>query len=311
MKPYLLLFFILLTTSTVLGQHEVTTKETPEGQSHEFHDPINVDGDKGPKGEVGPKHEPGGKGGSDGGKKSDAGPNTTVQVGAGKVTVSQKAANQMIALLQEYYGTGFWSSFFSPSTLPTNAMEAQMLDRIRALAAEAALDNRPADANFFNDAATNFLNKSSVQMKFNAPSGSNKEISLNEPLIYHNVAVRTPAGTFPGMVITIPGFMTNAQGNNAELLVRFYTPDGRALYAHPNESFYRDRGGLVVTGTGMLPVVNTFVDLSSKSFQIPYYALNLIATNGSAKYEIRAKASLYVNNIEVSTSQYTQMRINY
>ncbi|MET3019343.1 hypothetical protein [Flavobacterium hydatis] len=308
MKIFLILVFIFVTPIYMSAQHDVTTKENNGGQSHEFHDPIGVEG-RVP--ERGPKGEPGGKGGSDGGKKTDAGPNTTVQVGAGKVLVSQKAANQMIALLQEYFGTDFWSSLFSPSSLPTNGMETQMIERIRALATEAALDNRPADAKFFNDTATNFLNKSSVKMQFTVPSGSKQEISLNEPLIYHNVAVRTPAGTFAGMVITIPGFMSNAQGNNAELLVRFYTPNGRTLYAHPNETFYRDITGLVVTGTGVLPITNKFVDLSSRTFQIPYYALNLMPTNGSAKYEILAKASLYINNIEVMTSQYTQMLINY
>lgn len=298
--------FILSLSPSLFAQHEVTTHETKEGQSHEFHDPIVVDGHL-----DGPKGEPGPKGGGDGGKKGEAGPTTTVQVGAGKVTVSQKAANQMIALLQEYYGTDLWSSFFSPKSLPTNAMETQFIDRIRALEIEAGLDNRPADAKFFNDQANNFINKSNTQTKFDAPSGTNKEISLNEPLIYHNVAVRTPAGTFPGMVITVPGFMTNTQGNSVELLVRFYTPNGTPLFSHPNEQFYRDQNGLVVTGTGMLPVMNQFVNLSSKSFQIPYYALNLIPTNGNTKYKIRAKACLYVNNVEVSNSQFTLMEIKY
>lgn len=301
--------FACLTMPLCLSaQHEV----------HEFHDPIVVEGhmpERGPKGEPGPKGgTDGGKTGSQAGKTpaAPAQPTTSVQVGPGKVTVSQKAANQLIALLQEYYGTDFWSSLFSPSNLPTHGMETQMIDRIKALEGEAALDNRPADAKFFNDAANDFQNKSNVQMQINTPTaGTNGNTSIEAPLVFHNVGVRTPAGVVAGMVFTIPGFMVNANGKNAELLVRFYAPNGQPLLAHPNEPFYKDRGGLVVTGTGLLPVVNKFVNLSSKSFQIPYYALNLPPTNGFRKYEIKARASLYLNGVEVFVSPETTMLVTY
>ena len=211
-----------------------------QAQEVQVHEPINVDV---PYKEGGEKGSGAADRSIEGKDKSPAkeNPSTTVNVGQGKVTVSQKAVNQVVALLQEYYGVDFFSTLFSPSMWLGSGGQAILIDRLKELAGEAALDNRKADSDFFNNLGTQIINKSNIQYKFENPVNDKSfSVKLNEPLILHNINIRTTFGDYPGMQITIPGYMTNAEGKQAELLVRFYTPNGTTLLANDFESYFRD-----------------------------------------------------------------------
>ncbi|EOR94240.1 hypothetical protein ADIARSV_2591 [Arcticibacter svalbardensis MN12-7] len=304
----ILVYLSLCLPLYTIAQGGGATAEVGKGEVH-FHDNLNIGADRGPKAEAGPKGEPGPRGGSDGNKN---GSNTTVSVGPGKVTVSQWASDAVIALLQEYYGTDFFSSMFSPSILPTNGPKAILISRLDKLAKEASDQNRTKDVNFINDLSNKIKNGEKIDFKFSRPNlGNIPYVSIYEPRILHNIAVRTPSGQFPGMLITVPGYMTNATGKFTELLIRFYTLDGIQFKANIFEQLYKDRNGFLVTGTGASLISENFINLSLKSFPIPYYALNLQPTNGTMTYHILAKAILYVDNVAVSTSAPTELLVKY
>ncbi len=115
---------------------------------------------------------------------------------------------------------------------------------------------------------------------------------LGNPIITHNIPMQTPLGMKPGMVITVPGSINNAQGNQAQLILRFYFADGRPLMANNQEPNFRDANGLAATGTPVLPVINNPANVGNIQLQIPYYALNLKPTNGMMQYDIAAIATL-------------------
>lgn len=134
---------------------------------------------------------------------------------------------------------------------------------------------------------------------------------LGQPIITHNVQIQTSFGIYLGMIITVPGAISNAQGNQAQLIIRFYLPDGRPLIANVSEPMFRDANGLAATGTPLLPVVNNPANTANIQLQIPYYALNFQPTNGMMQYNVAAVATLYINSFEKAKSPFTLMIIKY
>ncbi|MFO7446791.1 MAG: C1 family peptidase [Ignavibacteriaceae bacterium] len=134
---------------------------------------------------------------------------------------------------------------------------------------------------------------------------------LGQPLITHNVPVQTPLGTWPGMLIRVPGSINNAQGNQAQLIIRFYFPDGTPLLANHQELSYRDANGLAAAGTPAMPVLNNNANIANIELQIPYYALNLTPTNNMTQYQLAAVATLYINSFEKAKSLFTTLTVFY
>jgi hypothetical protein len=280
---------------------------------------INVDGYRsgGGKGET----EKGSKGPADkdiGGKdkekaKADKAAQATTTVGSTKQITTQSIVNEVVALLQEFYGTDFLGTLFSPNFLiPGDAMEIKLKDRLYELELKAGKENRPADAKFLKELRENIIKKVDLKYTFVAAKTSKNSMAfLYQPEVVHNVKVQTPKGKFDGMQITVPGNMLNAVGKQAELIVRFYVNEGAALIANNFETFYKDGKNLVVVGSGVMPVLNNPAKVGKGNLYIPYYALNLIPTKGTRKYNIKAKAFMYINNVEVAVSDYVYMTITY
>lgn len=132
---------------------------------------------------------------------------------------------------------------------------------------------------------------------------------LGKPIVVHNIPVQTNFGIFPGMSISIPGSIENAQGSWAQIILRFYFPDGRPLFANNQEPFYRDVHGLAATGTPVFPIYHNPSRFDHMQLKIPYYALNLQPTNMTARYPVAVNATLYINSFEKARSQLSEMII--
>lgn len=135
-------------------------------------------------------------------------------------------------------------------------------------------------------------------------SGSQPTASIGMLQIVHNLMVPHPGGLMPGlgMRIIVPGMLSGAMGQFAQLVVRFSFPNGAMVIAAPQEFTFRDPSGYCATGTAATPVTMPVVDLSQSMIMIPYYALNLTLTNGMMIYQLNAVASLYVNNVMIAES---------
>lgn len=128
---------------------------------------------------------------------------------------------------------------------------------------------------------------------------------LYQPTVLHNIPIQTLQGSFPGMVISVPGTIINGLGNSGQLIVRFYFSDGRPLFANFQEPIYRDANGLAATGTPVMPVLNNPADVGKIQLQIPYYALNLPPNYGRTQYNLAIVATLYINSFEKAKSSMT------
>lgn len=128
-------------------------------------------------------------------------------------------------------------------------------------------------------------------------------VQVGIPAITFNVQVQPPAGggpfPMPGLMIVVPGQIVNSVGRHVQLVARFTGPNGQPLVANPQEHFYRDVAGLVATGTPDITVGQASVNLAPFYFLIPYYALNLMPTNGQANYQLFVTVSVYVDSFIV------------
>lgn len=145
------------------------------------------------------------------------------------------------------------------------------------------------------------------------PQITNANIAVNmaQPMILHNVWGMSPVGNVLGMKINVPGTIFNAQNSQGQLIVRFYMPDGNPLVANPQEFNYRDFYGLCAAGTPVMPIMDNQADMGGIDLFIPYYALNLIPTNGNRIYDLAAIATFYINNFEKGRSQFTPFQVRY
>ncbi|MGJ1404493.1 C1 family peptidase [Sphingobacterium sp. G1-14] len=140
---------------------------------------------------------------------------------------------------------------------------------------------------------------------------ANISASLNILNVTHNVPVNINGAQYPGMAISVPGSIINARGSSAQIVIRFLMPDGKPLQANIYEPTFRDIHGSVAVGSPVLPVLNDPAQTGTKTFVIPYYALNLIPTNGVQSYSLFAVATLYINNFEKARSPMTNMIVRY
>lgn len=144
-----------------------------------------------------------------------------------------------------------------------------------------------------------------------SPQAISVSANLLSPVVTHNQWVQTPIGPQPGMIIRIPGNITNGLGAYGQLILRFYLPNGQPLLANPQESVYRDVHGLVAVGTQRGPIIHNPANLGLYWISIPYYALNFNPTGGMMTYQVNVQATLYINEYEKVKSQMTPMFIKY
>ena len=114
---------------------------------------------------------------------------------------------------------------------------------------------------------------------------------LGPPGIQHNV-MRNGVSC---MDLRVGGTLEGAAGRSAQLVVRFFFPNGQVLIANVQEWTYRDAAGAVAAYTPPLPVTTPSFDLSGLLLTIPYYALNLVPTGMRTQYVLTALAEVYVD----------------
>jgi hypothetical protein len=124
-------------------------------------------------------------------------------------------------------------------------------------------------------------------------------LQIGLPNLQINVPVQNPAGVmYPGIVISVPGQVTDAVGRHLQLVARFSLPDGQILRTHPFEQVYRDATGFVAVGTPDITITTTPVDLAPFYFSIPFYAITP-TTNGQVTHLVNVTISAYVNSFLV------------
>jgi hypothetical protein len=126
----------------------------------------------------------------------------------------------------------------------------------------------------------------------------------------HNVPVPGSMGSAQGMQIQISGRARQAAGRQFQVVVRFSVQGGPALFANVQEFNYRDMSGLVATGTPPRPIVTNDQALQDV-VSIPYYALNLMPTNGMTRHMLMLTASAYLDNQLVGQSAPAPFFLNW
>jgi C1A family cysteine protease len=143
------------------------------------------------------------------------------------------------------------------------------------------------------------------------PHAATVSAVLNQPIIYHNQSIQTPLGMQSGMIISIPGNIYNGRGSQAQIVTRFYYPNGAPLLANSSELTYRDAHGLAATGTMRGQIFNDPTPLDNHYIYIPYYALNFQPTNGMVTHNVIVQATLYINEFEKAKSSMTPIIIKW
>jgi hypothetical protein len=118
----------------------------------------------------------------------------------------------------------------------------------------------------------------------------------------HNVPVATPQGTVPGMSFVVPLTVEHAAGATLQLLVRFGMWGGAALLANPLERVWRDPNGLVAVWNAPRPISGDRDAVTDTQMALPYYALNLVPTNGSMVYALAFTVEAFVDDRPVAHS---------
>lgn len=133
------------------------------------------------------------------------------------------------------------------------------------------------------------------------PSVARATVGL--PGMVHNQPWTLPNGVaVPAMAIRPTGSITNGSGKSAQVIIRFYRLDGRILPANDAELAFRDVNGQVAAGTSSFQVQQENLDLSSATFGIPYYAMNLGVQLGT-RHDLKAIVHVYIDGFEVARSQ--------
>ncbi len=128
------------------------------------------------------------------------------------------------------------------------------------------------------------------------PTVAGPVVTMGVPSHIQNVSVPSPRGPIPGMRIVVPANVSNAAGRMVQVVVKFGYFNGPPLNANPQETVFRDVGGLVATGTPVRQVGSNNEGLSSEMITIPYYALNFLQTGGRSTYMLAFQAFVYVDN---------------
>lgn len=216
---------------------------------------------------------------------------STVKVGSGKHTVSQKTLSWLTAILESYYGNSIWSRPFSPANLPNSPKFQVLLDEIYNEQVKALQEHRPADAKYLEGVRKNLLNKTDVPIDLKPEiNHSYHATELFDPLYVHNVMVPVSktiaaSGKAPGVKIIFPGYLINFLNQRTSIILRFYNAQTRSkLAASHADRNYKDTKGKVVSISGPFTIPSTYYSTSSAYVLIPYYALNLKPSNPKKKY---------------------------
>lgn len=135
------------------------------------------------------------------------------------------------------------------------------------------------------------------------PLTATPQVILGLPTYVHQVPMPSALGPSIGMQINVPVSVQNAKGKTLQLVTRFSYANGPPLYANPQEPLYRDTTGLVATGTSPVSVASDGAPASEQAMRIPYYALNFVATNGFAFYNLALTVFAYLDNQLVAQTQ--------
>ena len=142
------------------------------------------------------------------------------------------------------------------------------------------------------------------------PAGAAAPVALQIVGCTHNVPVAGPLGMAPGMQICLAGRVTGAAGRMFQIVVRFSMQGGPPLFANVQEHLYRDLSGLAATGTPPRPLASNDEALGDV-LAIPYYALNMVPTNGMTQHALQAIAFAYVDNALVMQSAPLPFLLNW
>ncbi len=143
-----------------------------------------------------------------------------------------------------------------------------------------------------------------------APVPSTAQVVMQIVGCDHNVPVAGPMGMAPGMQIRLGGRVMKAAGRTLQIVVRFSVQGGPALFANVQEPVYRDLTGLVATGTAPRAVANDD-EILGDVLAIPYYALNIMPTNGMMRHALVAVAFAYIDNQMVMQSAPMPFLLNW
>lgn len=162
--------------------------------------------------------------------------------------------------------------------------DAQIDTDLTAIANELADLTKISPSQFTNQQTSQ---SQSLPLPTKPTSGANYQA----PLISHNIL----RNGWPCMDLQVPGFLGQALGRQAQIVVRFFFQDGQPLFAHPQEMQYRDAQGYLVTAKLFVVPINP-CDLSQILLSIPYYAFNLQPTGWVMSYPLATFADIYVDN---------------
>jgi TolB-like protein len=132
-------------------------------------------------------------------------------------------------------------------------------------------------------------------------------VEILPPGVIHNVMMNG----VNGMSITIQGAITNAWNKSGQVVVRFFMPNGQALFANPQEFTFRDASGLVAVGTNRFPIPERRYPLGNITLFIPYYALNMQPTGGNMTYQLGMQGFVYIDGFERARSQITSFLLRW
>jgi hypothetical protein len=136
-----------------------------------------------------------------------------------------------------------------------------------------------------------------------SPAELIKSALLEMPLVVHNILWPHPAGLgiIPWMQVIARGSIVGASGKYLGLSALFYAGNGTPLFASPIERQYRTLNGQVVTSS--LPsMITGNPGLISYILGIPYYALNLVPTNGMLCHPLAVVVQAFVDQELVGQS---------
>lgn len=113
--------------------------------------------------------------------------------------------------------------------------------------------------------------------------------------IVHNQMVPSAQGPAPGLQVIVSAQVAHGAGRMLQLCARFGYAGGPYLTANPQEPWFRDPAGLVVTGTQPMRVAGDPQSLPEQAMGLPYFALNFAPMNGMGSYFLACQAVAFID----------------